>query len=125
MSFVRKAQSRAKLNAQAAFIHKAVPAINRGLLCYRLIFIFVYIGYQLREVCVSPRNAVLIGHGQLIIFYLYPTLYGIYREAVILLGVRILRKEEQVSIALGKLYRFVGAHRLGLEGAGIRHVFAG
>ena len=32
MSFVRKAQSRAKLNAQAAFIHKAVPAIWRGLL---------------------------------------------------------------------------------------------
>ena len=31
MSFVRKAQSRAKLNAQAAFIHKAVPAIKRGL----------------------------------------------------------------------------------------------
>ena len=32
MSFVRKAQSRAKLNAQAAFIHKAVPALWRGLL---------------------------------------------------------------------------------------------
>ena len=31
MSFMRKAQSRAKLNAQAAFIHKAVPALWRGL----------------------------------------------------------------------------------------------
>ena len=31
MSFVRKAQSRAKLNAPAAFIHKAVPALWRGL----------------------------------------------------------------------------------------------
>jgi len=32
MSFARKTQSRAKLNAQAAFIHKAVPALWRGLL---------------------------------------------------------------------------------------------